>query len=148
MKLKMEIKSLKQTEELASAFAKVLKPSTIVILNGDLGSGKTTFVKEVVRCLGCDDLVTSPTFTLLNTYNAKFPVYHFDMYRLSSAEEAMNIGFEEYFDKNSLDGVCFVEWAENVEGLIKDVDYVITIEKTGQTSRNFIIKGSDENAGN
>lgn len=143
MKLKMEIKSLKQTQEIASAFAKVLKPSTIVILNGDLGSGKTTFVKEVVRCLGCEDLVTSPTFTLLNTYNAQFPVYHFDMYRLSSAEEAMNIGFEEYFDKNSLDGVCFVEWAENVEGLIKDVDYVISIEKTGETSRNFVIDGRD-----
>lgn len=140
MRIKMELANLKQTKELADAFAKVLKPPMVVLLTGDLGSGKTTFVKEVVSALGCDDLVTSPTFTLLNTYDAKFPVYHFDMYRLSSAEEAMNVGFEEYFDKKSLDGVCFVEWAENVEGLINDVDYVIQIDKTGETKRTVTIK--------
>ena len=143
MRLKMEIENLKQTQELAQAFAKVLKPSTIVVLNGDLGSGKTTFVKEVVAALGSKDLVTSPTFTLLNTYEASFPIYHFDMYRLSSAEEAMAVGFEEYFDKKSLDGVCFVEWAENVEGLIKKVDYIINFEKKGETHRTVTIKGEE-----
>ena len=147
MKLKMEINSLTQTKELAKAFAKVLKPPMVVLLNGDLGSGKTTFVKEVVNALGCEDLVTSPTFTLLNTYNAKFPIYHFDMYRLSSAEEAMNVGFEEYFDKDHLDGVCFVEWSENVEGLIQNVDYEIDIEKVGEKKRIFVVK-EFENAGN
>lgn len=140
MRIKMEINNLKQTEELAKVFAKILKPPMIILLNGDLGSGKTTFVKEVVSALGCDEVVTSPTFTLLNTYNAKFPIYHFDMYRLSSAEEAMNVGFEEYFDKKHLDGVCFVEWSSNVEGLIKQVDYVIEIEKRGQNHRTIIIK--------
>lgn len=140
MKLKMEVSNLQQTKEIAIAFAKVLKPSMVVLLNGDLGSGKTTFVKEVVAALGCKDLVTSPTFTLLNTYNAKFPIYHFDMYRLSSAEEAMNVGFEEYFDKNRLDGVCFVEWSENVEGLIKNIDYIIDIEKISADRRLFTIK--------
>ena len=147
MKLKMQTNNLVQTQELAKAFSKVLVPPMIVILNGDLGSGKTTFVKEVVKALGSDDLVTSPTFTLLNTYNAKFPIYHFDMYRLSSAEEAMNVGFEEYFDKTRLDGVCFVEWAENVEGLIPKIDYQIDIEKCGETKRTFVIK-EFENAGN
>ncbi len=136
----MELANLEQTRDLAKAFAKVLKPPMVVLLTGDLGAGKTTFVKDVVSALGCDDLVTSPTFTLLNTYNAKFPVYHFDMYRLSSAEEAMNVGFEEYFDKNTLDGVCFVEWPENVEGLINDVDYVIEIEKNGDLRRTVTIK--------
>ena len=136
----MELANLEQTKDLANAFAKVLKPPMVVLLTGDLGAGKTTFVKDVVSALGCDDLVTSPTFTLLNTYNAKFPVYHFDMYRLSSAEEAMNGGFEEYFDKNTLDGVCFVEWPENVEGLINDVDYVIEIEKNGDLRRTVTIK--------
>lgn len=140
MRIKMELANLKQTKDLANAFAKVLKPPMVVLLTGDLGAGKTTFVKDVVSALGCDDLVTSPTFTLLNTYNAKFPVYHFDMYRLSSAEEAMNVGFEEYFDKNALDGVCFVEWPENVEGLINDVDYVIEIEKNGDLRRTVTIK--------
>ncbi|MDE6583181.1 MAG: tRNA (adenosine(37)-N6)-threonylcarbamoyltransferase complex ATPase subunit type 1 TsaE [Clostridia bacterium] len=136
----MEISSLQQTSELASAFAKVIKPPMIILLNGDLGSGKTTFVKEVVKSLGSDDLVTSPTFTLLNTYNANFPVYHFDMYRLASAEDALNVGFEEYFDKKSLDGVCFVEWSENVEGLIGEVDYTIDITKNGENRRTIIIK--------
>lgn len=136
----MELANLEQTRDLAKAFAKVLKPPMVVLLTGDLGAGKTTFVKDVVFALGCEDLVTSPTFTLLNTYNAKFPVYHFDMYRLSSAEEAMNVGFEEYFDKNTLDGVCFVEWPENVEGLINDVDYVIEIEKNGDLRRTVTIK--------
>ena len=140
MKLQMETNSLGQTRELAKAFSKVLKAPMVILLNGDLGAGKTTFVKEVVAALGCDDLVTSPTFTLLNTYDAVFPVYHFDMYRLASAEEAMNVGFEEYFDKNRLDGVCFVEWSENVEGLINDVDYEINIEKLGDTKRRFTIK--------
>lgn len=148
MKLKMEISNLKQTQELALAFSKVLKPSMVILLNGDLGSGKTTFVKGVVSALGCKDLVTSPTFTLLNTYNAKFPIYHFDMYRLSSAEEAMNVGFEEYFDKNTLDGVCFVEWPENVDGLIRDVDYVIDIEKTGENKRVVTIKEGNHATGN
>jgi len=147
MKIKTEIDSLKQTEELASVFAKIVKPPMVILLNGDLGSGKTTFVKSVVKALGCDDLVTSPTFTLLNTYNAKFPIYHFDMYRLTSAEEAMNVGFEEYFDKKSLDGVCFVEWAENVEGLIREIDYEIDIEKQGNTRRIITIK-ENTHAGN
>ena len=141
MKLKMEVKSLDETRQVATAFAKSLKSPMVVLLNGDLGSGKTTFVKEVVKALGCDDLVTSPTFTLLNTYNAKFPIYHFDMYRLSSAEEASSVGFEEYFDKRTLDGVCFVEWSENVEGLIGDVDFVVEIQKKGESERVFTIEG-------
>lgn len=136
----METNSLGQTRELAKAFSKVLKAPMVILLNGDLGAGKTTFVKEVVAALGSNDLVTSPTFTLLNTYDAAFPVYHFDMYRLASAEEAMNVGFEEYFDKDRLDGVCFVEWSENVDGLINDVDYEINIEKLGDTKRRFTIK--------
>jgi len=144
MKIKMQVNGLEQTKEVAKAFAKSLKSPMIVLLNGDLGSGKTTFVKEVVKALGCDDLVTSPTFTLLNTYNAKFPIYHFDMYRLSSAEEANSVGFEEYFDKHTLEGVCFVEWSENVEGLIGEVDFVIDIQKKGENERVFIIEGVEE----
>lgn len=140
MRIKMEVDSVKQTKKLAEVFAKIIVPPMIVLLEGDLGSGKTTFVKEVVSALGCDDLVTSPTFTLLNTYEARFPIYHFDMYRLSSAEEAMNVGFEEYFNKRTLNGVCFVEWAENVEGLIRDVDYIIKIEKVGLNHRTITIK--------
>lgn len=144
----MEINDLNQTKEFAKVFAKMLKPSMIVILNGDLGSGKTTFVKEVVEALGSEDVVTSPTFNLLNIYQANFPVYHFDMYRLESAEEAMNVGFEEYFNKQNLDGVCFVEWAENVEGLINEYDFEVEILKNGETARTFIIKEGKDAVGN
>lgn len=144
MKLKVNLANINQTKQLAEAFAESLKAPMIVLLKGDLGSGKTTFVKEVVNALGCKDLVTSPTFTLLNTYTAKFNIYHFDMYRLSSAEEAINVGFAEYFDKTTLDGVCFVEWSENVEGLIKDVDYIIEIRKEGDFRRTILIEGREK----
>ena len=140
MRIKMQINNLNETKEFASAFAKILKPGMIVLLKGDLGAGKTTFVKEVVAALNSKDLVTSPTFTLLNTYDAGFPVYHFDMYRLESAEEAMNVGFEEYFDKNTLDGVCFVEWPDNVDGLINDIDYIVEITKDSDTRRTILVK--------
>ena len=144
MRIKMEICNLNQTRELAKAFSKILVPPMIVLLKGDLGSGKTTFVKDVVAALGSKDLVTSPTFTLMNTYNAAFPIYHFDMYRLSSVEEAKAVGFEEYFDKQRLDGVCFVEWPENVKGLINDVDYVIRIDKLDDNSRKVTLtEGKD-----
>ena len=140
MKIKAKVHNLAETDALANAYSKVLRPPRVILLHGDLGSGKTTFVQSVVKYLGGRDVVTSPTFTLLNTYEAKFPIYHFDMYRLSSMEEALAVGFEEYFDKNRLDGVCFVEWAENVEGLINDVDYVIDIKKLGDNEREFVIK--------
>ena len=140
MRIKMDITNLKQTKSLATAFAKVLKAPAIVLLTGDLGAGKTTFVKEIVSALGAKDLVTSPTFTLLNIYEAEWPIYHFDMYRLSSAEEAQAVGFDEYFDKTRLDGICFVEWPQNVDGLIKEVDYVVEISKVAENKRVFIIK--------
>ena len=140
MRIKMDITNIKQTKQLAQAFAKALKVGLIVLLKGDLGAGKTKFVKEVVAALGGKDLVTSPTFTLLNNYEADIPIYHFDMYRLSSYEEAMAVGFDEYFDKSRLDGICFVEWPENVEGLIKEVDFVVEIFKESDLKRTFIIK--------
>ena len=116
----------------------------IILLIGDLGSGKTTLVKSLVKYLGSDADVTSPTFTLLNEYEGKFPIYHFDMYRLSSMEEAVAVGFVEYFDKSKLDGVCFVEWPENVKGLISAVDYVIKIDKLDDNSRKITLtEGND-----
>lgn len=144
MRIKMEISNLKEMERFAEAFSRVLKAPMIVLLKGDLGSGKTTFVKSVVKALGGEDEVTSPTFTLLNTYEAGFPVYHFDMYRLASAEDAMAVGFEEYFNKRTLDGVCFVEWPENVEGLIReeDIDFEVEITKKGE-HRVVVVRGNE-----
>lgn len=144
MRIKVEMCDLKQTAQVATSFAELLKSPMIVLLKGDLGSGKTTFVKSVAAALGCRETVTSPTFTLLNTYEGRFRVYHFDMYRLSSAEEARNVGFMEYFDKKTLDGICFVEWPENVEGLINEVDFTIELKKVGDTHRTIIIEGGKE----
>ncbi len=141
MKIKVDINGLGQLSQFAEAFAKTLKEPKIILLKGDLGSGKTTFVKEVVKFLGCNTPVTSPTFTLLNIYEGKFKIYHFDMYRLSSAEEAEGVGFAEYFDKNTLDGIVFVEWPENVEGLIKKADFVVSITKLSPNARRIIVEG-------
>lgn len=144
MKIQMDVFNVRQLDYFARAFSKLVKPPMVILLVGDLGSGKTTFVKSLAKYIGCDAEVTSPTFTLLNEYDGKFPIYHFDMYRLSSMEEAVAVGFEEYFDKSKLDGVSIVEWPENVEGLINDVDFVIKIDKLDDNSRKITLtEGKD-----
>lgn len=119
-----------ETMLVGERLAGLIKDPMIMTLTGDLGAGKTHFVKGFAKGLGCDKLVTSPTFTLLNVYDGgKLPIYHFDMYRLSSREEAEELGFNEYFDLKSLDGACLVEWPEQVAGLIEGEHYQIKIEK-------------------
>lgn len=127
-----------QTIEFASNFAKQLTPPSIVLLSGDLGAGKTTFAKGFAKGLNISEIVTSPTFTILNEYSSNPKLYHFDMYRLSSKEEAYELGFEDYFAKN--DGIILVEWAENVKGLIKPPYTKISIEKISNTERKFVVE--------
>lgn len=112
-------KSSDETINFAEKFANTLHSPKIIILEGDLGAGKTTFSKGIAKGLGINETITSPTFTILNEYESKTPLYHFDMYRLSSMEEALALGFETYFDLRKLNGIVLVEWAENVAGLIK-----------------------------
>lgn len=129
-----------QTMQVGEKLAKTVKRGVVFTLKGDLGAGKTHFVKGFVKGLGCNALVTSPTFTLLNVYEGgDFTVYHFDMYRLSSLDEAVELGFGEYFDLNSLDGVVFVEWPENVDGLIKCPHIEIEIQKIDDNRRKIIV---------
>ncbi len=133
-------KSKDETIALAKEFAKNIKIGDVIILLGDLGAGKTHFVKGLAQGLGSENLVTSPTFTIMNIYEGgKMPIYHFDMYRLSSMEEAQELGFEEYFDTESLDGVSVVEWPSQVEGLIKKPYYKITIDKIEENTRKITI---------
>jgi tRNA threonylcarbamoyladenosine biosynthesis protein TsaE len=133
-------KSKDETIALAKEFAKNIKIGDVIILLGDLGAGKTHFVKGLAQGLGSENLVTSPTFTIMNIYEGgKMPIYHFDMYRLSSMEEAQELGFEEYFDTESLDGVSVVEWPSQVEGLIKKPYYKITIDKIEENTRKISI---------
>lgn len=136
----VETSSPQQTMLVGEKLAKTVQRSVVFTLKGDLGAGKTHFVKGFVKGLGCSALVTSPTFTLLNVYEGgEFTVYHFDMYRLTSLEEAQELGFDEYFDLNSLDGVVFVEWPENVEGLIKCPHIEIEIQKIGDNKRKITV---------
>lgn len=113
--------SANETIQLGKEFASGLRRRDVVALYGDLGSGKTQFAKGVCLGLGVRHQVTSPTFTILNEYTeGKYPVYHFDFYRLRSLEELTEIGFDEYLFG---DGVCLVEWADLVESRLRTNRY-------------------------
>ncbi|MBI1910330.1 MAG: tRNA (adenosine(37)-N6)-threonylcarbamoyltransferase complex ATPase subunit type 1 TsaE [Deltaproteobacteria bacterium] len=105
--------SPKETRQFAANLAKKMKPGTVLALIGDLGSGKTTFVQGLAEGLGISKkyYVNSPTFTLINEYEGKIPLFHFDLYRLGSVKELADLGFEEYLEKN---GIVVVEWAEKL----------------------------------
>ena len=135
------IHNLEQTKQLAIEFADTLRVGDIVLLSGDLGAGKTTFTKGFAKGFGVADIITSPTFTIMNEYcGIKHNLFHFDMYRLNGADEAYALGFEEYFEVNNLKGICIVEWAINVKGLINKPYFEISFEKLDDNSRKITIK--------
>lgn len=108
--------SPEETEDLGAALAERLRPGSVVAFAGDLGAGKTAFVRGMARGLGIRERVTSPTFTIVNEYESgRLPLFHFDMYRLSSEDELFDIGWEDYLGR---EGVCAVEWSENVSGAL------------------------------
>ncbi len=133
-------KNEKETMLVGEKIAGIIQKGTVITLVGDLGAGKTHFVKGFAVGMGSDNLVTSPTFTLLNVYErGKMPIYHFDMYRLSSKEEGEELGFNEYFDLSSLDGVSIVEWPQQVEGMIDVNHYEVKIEKVDDSTRKITL---------
>ena len=130
-----------ETEVLGERFAAALPEGSVVVaMYGDLGAGKTAFVRGMARGLGLDCRVSSPTFTIVNEYLGKRDLIHFDMYRLSSADELFDIGWEDYIRRGA---VCVVEWSENVEGAFWGDERKVTIEKTGDHSRRITIEGED-----
>ena len=130
--------SPKETENLGQALGAVLQPGTVLAYEGDLGAGKTAFTRGLARGLGAVEAVTSPTYTIVNEYlSGRMPLFHFDMYRLSSADDLWDIGWEDYLDRG---GVCAVEWSENVAEAMEDAIRV-RIEKTGEESRKITIEG-------
>ena len=119
-------KSPEQTELLGKKLAELLRPGDVIAYYGDLGAGKTAFTRGLAAGLGIREAVTSPTYTIVNEYlSGRMPLFHFDMYRLSSSEELFDIGWEDYLARG---GVCAVEWSENIADALTDA-ISITIEK-------------------
>ena len=134
-------RSPEETEAVGEALGKVVTAGTVIAYKGDLGAGKTAFTRGLARGLGSRELVTSPTYTIVNEYlGGRLPLFHFDMYRLQSADDLFDIGWEDYLDRG---GVCAVEWSENVEDAMDDA-MVITIQKISDKERNIILKGGPE----
>ena len=110
--------SPEETEALGEMLAGRLEPGTVIAFTGDLGAGKTAFVRGLARGLGIAERVTIPTFTIVNEYEGgRLPLFHFDMYRLGSADELFDIGWEDYLARG---GVCAVEWSENVSDALEE----------------------------
>ena len=132
--------SPEETENVGAAVGKIIPAGTVLAYRGDLGAGKTAFTRGLARGLGCDETVTSPTYTIVNEYlGGRLPLFHFDMYRLSSAEDLFDIGWEDYLDRG---GVCAVEWSENVADAMEGAVNV-TIDVLGETARRITIAGGD-----
>ena len=140
MQIKVISENEQTTKEIAKKYAQSIKSPCVISLVGDLGAGKTTFAKGFAEGFGVSEVVTSPTFTIMNEYVGNvMPLYHFDMYRLSSAEEAINCGFEDYFSLKTLKGVTLVEWASNVEGLLPALHIEINFKKLNESKREISI---------
>ncbi len=127
-----------ETEALGERLAASLQPGDVIAYYGDLGAGKTAFTRGVARGLGINEPVTSPTYTIVNEYlQGRMPLFHFDMYRLGSADELFDIGWEDYLERG---GVCAVEWSENVEEALAGA-IRIHICHVGENDRKIAIEG-------
>ena len=135
--------SPEETERLGAALAQQLRPGTVIAYTGDLGAGKTAFTRGLARGLGYREPVTSPTYTIVNEYlGGRLPLFHFDMYRLSSSDDLWDIGWEDYLERG---GVCAVEWSENVRDAMEEA-LTVAISKVDENTRDIEIRGGNGNA--
>ena len=133
--------SPRETEALGQKLGQTLTAGTVIAYRGDLGAGKTAFTRGLARGLGIQDPVTSPTYTIVNEYlGGRVPLFHFDMYRLHSADDLFDIGWDDYLERQ---GICAVEWSENVEEALEN-PLVVTICKTGEESRKITLEGGPQ----
>ena len=137
---KLIIKDEKQTKKFGLLLADKLAPGSVVALIGDLGTGKTALTKYIAEGLGIKEVITSPTFTIVQEYHdGRIPLYHFDVYRINDVEEMYEIGYEEYFFGN---GVCIVEWADLITEIMPEDAIVINITYgQNEGERIYEIKG-------
>lgn len=138
--IKFVSNSTNETEDLAKDIAQKLFGTEVIALFGGLGMGKTAFTRGLAAGLGVKDGVSSPTFALVNEYNGKFNIYHFDMYRVTTWDDLYSTGFFDYIDT----GVLIIEWSENIEGALPNDCIKIKISKgTDENERIFEIDGVD-----
>ena len=132
-----------QTEEIGTELAAALHGGAVIAYRGGLGMGKTAFTRGLARGLGCRGRVTSPTFTIVNEYEGRLPLFHFDMYRLPDSDALFDIGWEDYLERG---GVCAVEWSENVADALPDNTIYVTIARHREHDdwRIITITGGDE----
>ena len=130
-------RSERETELIGEKFASGLNDGTVVAMYGELGAGKTAFVRGMARGMGIDARVSSPTFTIVNEYEGDRTLIHFDMYRLGSADELFDIGWEDYLKRSA---VLVVEWSENISDAYYGDEIVLRIEKLGDNERRITIE--------
>lgn len=139
--------SAQETEQLGQRLGRQLKPGAVIAYSGDLGAGKTAFTRGLARGLGIEDPITSPTYTIVNEYPGNIPLFHFDMYRLTSSEDLFDIGWEDYLTRG---GVIAVEWSERVADALDEVDNVIRIhirrDPENDDGRMITIEGGEFSA--
>ena len=132
--LSIESDGENSTSGLALSFAKELKPGDIVVMNGNLGSGKTFFIKKVTECFGIK-YASSPSFAIVNEYNGDIKIYHFDFFRLNKIEELYDIGWYDYLNNN--DSIIFIEWGELLKEVLPERRFEIRIIMLDESERRF-----------
>ena len=125
-------KSREETLAFAESYAKTLRGGDVVLLNGDMGAGKTVFTKGVAKGLGIEEEVTSPTYAYMNDYDGR--LFHYDCYRIESVEQAENLGLADYFD---MGGICLIEWAQNIAPLLPKGVKRVVIRKISENEREI-----------
>jgi len=132
--------SPEDTQELGQTLGEILKPGDVICLFGDLGAGKTCFAQGVAWGAGfpLDDYISSPTFTLINEYSGKWPIYHLDFYRIKSQEELSDLGYEEYLFGQ---GIVIIEWADRLDGLLPPERLEVWVRKMNMMQREITVTG-------
>ncbi len=141
--MEIKIQSLEHIHEAAREFIAAMGDNTVFALYGKMGAGKTTFIKALCQELGVEDVVTSPTFAVINEYRSDIAgdlIYHFDFYRIKKLEEVYDMGYEDYFYSGAL---CFIEWPELVEELLPGNTIKVTIEELEDGSRKLTMENLD-----
>lgn len=134
--INIETNSFEETVALGIKLGSILKPGDVICLSGDLGTGKTALTNGIAKALDINSYITSPTFTLVNEYQGKYPLYHFDVYRIGDPEEMFDIGFDEYINS---DGITIIEWGELISDILPQD--IIKVRITKNLSKGLDVRG-------